>query len=123
EPLGQYLSPYYKIYIPDLPGFGLSNNNIQNNLTIEELADSIAGWLETAGLVNNNNNNNNIKSPYFIGNSMGCQIITELSIRYPSYVRKCILQGPTKGSNNEYLPTQIMKLLWNGRGERFGMPL
>jgi len=123
KPLGEHLSPWFKVYIPELPGFGLSNKALPASeaLTISELADALAGWLEAAGLVDTNSSSSSSSekklSPFFVGNSMGCQIIAELAVRHPGYVHRCVLQGPTKGSNRQSMPSQMLQLWWNGRNE------
>lgn len=107
-PTAERLAPYYRVFAPDLPGFGRSDkpNHILNIL---ELTDALAGWLTRAGTAR----------AAFLGNSMGCQIIVDLAVRYPEKVASAVLVGPTLDANARSLLRQL------GRGARdlFGEPL
>lgn len=83
-PLAERLAPYYRVYAPDLPGFGLSDKPRQA-LDVPELADSLAAWMEAVGL----------GRATLLGNSFGCQIIAEFAVRYPRRIERAVLQGPT----------------------------
>ncbi len=83
-PLAERLAPYYRVYAPDLPGFGLSDKPRQA-LDVPELADSLAAWMEAVGL----------GRATLLGNSFGCQIIAEFAVRYPERIERAVLQGPT----------------------------
>jgi pimeloyl-ACP methyl ester carboxylesterase len=72
------------VFVPDLPGFGLSDKPPQV-LTTEQHADVVAAWLDAEGIVGAN----------VLGNSFGCQIAVELAIRRPDLVAALILVGPT----------------------------
>ena len=52
---------------------------------MSELADALVGWMQAMGL----------SSATFLGNSMGCQVIVNVALRYPERVRRAILVGPT----------------------------
>ncbi len=83
-PLAERLAPYYRVYAPDLPGFGLSHKPRQA-LDVPELADALAAWMEALGL----------GRATLLGNSFGCQIIAEFAVRYPERIERAVLQGPT----------------------------
>jgi 2-hydroxy-6-oxonona-2,4-dienedioate hydrolase len=83
-PLAQSLAPSFSVFAPDLPGFGRSQRP-RRPAGIAELAAALAGWLDTAGL----------QRPAFVANSMGCQIVTELAVRFPGRVGPMVLIGPT----------------------------
>ena len=70
-PTLERLSPYHRVYVPDLPGFGKREKPPR--------ALDVVG-LDRAALV---------------GNSFGCQIIADLAVRYPEHVERAVLQGPT----------------------------
>src|SRR5207248_863562 len=67
-PVAEELSHFVQVYVPDLPGFGLSDKPRQT-FTIPQLADALADWIHAAGL----------GRPILLGNSMGCQIIVDLA--------------------------------------------
>jgi pimeloyl-ACP methyl ester carboxylesterase len=83
-PLAEHLSPNFRVYAPDLPGFGLSSKP-SHALTVPELAEALAGFVSAM----------NIPRAAFIGNSLGCEILVEFALRYPERVERLVLQGPT----------------------------
>ena len=83
-PLAEHLSPNFRVYAPDLPGFGLSSKP-SHALTVPEMAEALAAFV--SGM--------NIPRAAFIGNSLGCEVLVELALRYPERVDRLVLQGPT----------------------------
>jgi pimeloyl-ACP methyl ester carboxylesterase len=72
------------VFVPDLPGFGLSAKPAQV-LTAEQHADVVAAWMDGAGL----------SMVHVLANSFGCQIAVELAVRRPDLVASLVLVGPT----------------------------
>jgi pimeloyl-ACP methyl ester carboxylesterase len=72
------------VYVPDLPGFGLSGKPRQV-LDTGQQADVIAAWMTRAGLA----------GAYLLGNSFGCQVAVEVAVRRPDLVAGLVLVGPT----------------------------
>lgn len=83
-PLARRLAPFCRVYVPDLPGFGLSDRP-RRTLDVAELAGSLLAWLDASGLAR----------PSFYANSLGTQICADLAVRHPQRVDRLILQGPT----------------------------
>ena len=83
-PIAARLAPVYRVYIPDLPGFG-DRGKPSRVLDVPGLADALAAWMRTVGL----------GRAALFGNSFGCQIIVDLAARYPEQVERAVLQGPT----------------------------
>lgn len=83
-PTLKWLAPYTRVYAIDLPGFGESSKP-PHTLNVPELADALAAWIEAA----------NLDQPALLGNSLGCQIIVDLAVRYPDRLSAAVLQGPT----------------------------
>jgi pimeloyl-ACP methyl ester carboxylesterase len=83
-PTARELLPYYRVYLPDLPGFGKSSKP-RHVLTLPEQADALAMWMRTMKL----------KRAVLVGNSLGCQVIAHLAIRHPELVERAVLVGPT----------------------------
>jgi 2-hydroxy-6-oxonona-2,4-dienedioate hydrolase len=88
---GRYLLPTavrlaadLPVYVPDLPGFGLSSKP-GRVLSVPELADALAAWMAAVP----------IRRATLLGNSFGCQIITAFAAAHPDAVSHVILQGPT----------------------------
>jgi pimeloyl-ACP methyl ester carboxylesterase len=83
-PTAKALAPDYRVFVPDLPGFGRSGKP-DHVADVSELADDLAGWMAAIGL----------EKAALLGNSFGCQIIAECAARHPERVERAILQGPT----------------------------
>jgi pimeloyl-ACP methyl ester carboxylesterase len=83
-PTAVHLACHYPTFVPDLPGFGRSSKP-SHVLNICELADSLAAWLR----------NNGLSHTCLVGNSLGCQFIVEIALRYPELVDSAVLVGPT----------------------------
>lgn len=83
-PAAKRLAPYCPVYAPDLPGTGKTERPVRA-LNIPELADALAAWMQAVGL----------SSAVLIANSFGCQIAVDCAARYPDYVERLVLVGPT----------------------------
>lgn len=83
-PTAERLAPFCRVFVPDLPGYGDSDKP-RRLLDLPELTEALVVWLEAAG----------VRKAAFLGNSLGCQIIVDLAVRYPQRVESLILQGPT----------------------------
>jgi pimeloyl-ACP methyl ester carboxylesterase len=92
------------IYVPDLPGFGDSGHP-RHVLDVTGLADALAEWMETVGIVRAS----------LLGNSFACQIIIDLAARYPDRVHRCVLQGPTAPPNERTWFWQFVRWRQNNR--------
>jgi pimeloyl-ACP methyl ester carboxylesterase len=76
--------PEGPVYVPDLPGFGLSGKP-RRVYDVAEQAGVVAAWMDAEG----------IDDAYLLGNSFGCQVAVELAIRRPDLVCALVLVGPT----------------------------
>jgi 2-hydroxy-6-oxonona-2,4-dienedioate hydrolase len=83
-PTAELLARHFRVYLPDLPGFGDSDKP-ERALNVPELADALAAWLKAVGLA----------PAALLGNSFGCQIIADLAARHSDLVERAVLQGPT----------------------------
>jgi 2-hydroxy-6-oxonona-2,4-dienedioate hydrolase len=83
-PLAESLAERCSVYAPDLPGYGHSQKP-PAPLAISELASALAGCLDALGL----------ERPAFVANSMGCQVVTELAVRFPERAGPLVLIGAT----------------------------
>jgi 2-hydroxy-6-oxonona-2,4-dienedioate hydrolase len=97
-PTGERLAPHFRVYAPDLPGFGRSAKP-SHVLNLTELAEALDGWMRAAGL----------KQAMLLGNSFGCQIIAELALRHPERVERAVLQGPTVDPRARTAPQQMAR--------------
>lgn len=95
-PTAERLAPSYRVYAPDLPGFGRSARP-PRLLGVPELADALAAWMEQAGP----------GRAALLGNSMGCQVIVDLAVRRPELVERAVLVGSTLDPHARSLWRQI----------------
>src|SRR5579884_1741519 len=75
-PTAAQLAPHYRVYLPELPGFGKSEkpDHYQN---LDEMADTLAAWMQAVGL----------PQAILLGNSLGCQIIARFAVRHPERIQ------------------------------------
>lgn len=99
-PTGTRLAPYYRVYAPDLPGFGRSEHP-RRVLDLPELTDALVRWMEIYG----------VPRAAMVGNSMGCQIIADLGVRYPWLLERAVLVGPTIDRHGRTMVEQARRLL------------
>lgn len=99
-PLAEEMEDDFAVYMPDLPGFGKSAKP-PHTLTIPELADSLAAWMDAIGL----------EQTAIFGNSFGCQIITEFAVRHPERLTRIVFQGPTVDPWARTIPEQGIRWL------------
>lgn len=98
-PTAERLAPNFPVFVPDLPGYGKSANP-RRVLGVPGLADALAGWMGTVG----------IGRAHLIGNSLGCQTIVELAVRYPELVESAVLVGPTMDPSGGSIVQQGFRL-------------
>lgn len=75
-PFVEPLAEHYKVICPDLPGFGESPLE-QTELSLEEVADQLAGWFASEGL----------KQAVVIGHSLGGYVALALAERHPHLIQ------------------------------------
>lgn len=107
-PTALRLAPHCAVYAPDLPGFGMSAHP-RHVLNIPQLADALDAWMDAVGL----------RGAAFIGNSMGCQVIVDLAVRYPERVERAVLTGPTFDREAR---SSLLALLWRLSRDRHWEP-
>jgi 2-hydroxy-6-oxonona-2,4-dienedioate hydrolase len=99
-PAAERLAAHYRIYVPDLPGFGKSEKP-SRALSVAELSGALEAWMREVGL----------GRVALVGNSFGCQIIADLAVRHPSRVERAVLQGPTMDPRARAALRQLGRLL------------
>ena len=99
-PLAELLALRRSVYAVDLPGFGRSDKT-RRVLNISELADMLAGWMSEIG----------ITRAVLLANSIGCQIVIDLSLRRPSLAERIVLVSPTVDSHARTAFKQFFHLL------------
>jgi pimeloyl-ACP methyl ester carboxylesterase len=111
--LGRHLAPWFRVFIPDLPGFGLSSSALDKNdkVSISQLARGLHDWMDAAG----------IQTAHFASNSLGCQILAEFTRLWPERVGRLVLQGPTMDSSRQPLYKTVLAFAANSKNEPFSM--
>jgi pimeloyl-ACP methyl ester carboxylesterase len=99
-PTAVRLASFYRVYVPDFPGFGRSKKP-PHILNIAELADVLDAWMQTMGL----------SSAVLLGNSMGCQTIVNLALRHPERIQRAILVSPTMDPKARTIHQEAGRLL------------
>jgi pimeloyl-ACP methyl ester carboxylesterase len=99
-PTARQLAMTTRVAAVDLPGFGRSDDP-PAPLDIPALADALVAWMDAAGLT----------PAVLLGNSLGCQVITEAAVRYPAHVERLVLLGPTVDARHRGLVQQVARLL------------
>lgn len=103
-----------RVLAPDLPGFGRSDASPRPPESMSDLADLLAEWMEAVGL----------ERAFFLGNSLGCQILADFAARYPERTEGLVLQGPTMDAEARSAREQMRRWLANSLRERSAqMPL
>ena len=105
-PTALRLAPRFRVYAPDLPGFGRSAKP-EHVLDVPELAGALASWMQAIGL----------GRAALLGNSFGCQIIAEFALRHPQRMERAVLVGPTVDPKNRSLLAQFGRWLLDATRE------
>ncbi len=109
-PLAECLAPYLRVYAPDLPGSGLSDKP-ERPLSVRELADTLAAWMEAVGL----------SRAAFVGNSLGCEILVDLAMHHRERVVSMVLQGPTADPHHLSPAQHVGRFVVTGLFERWSL--
>ena len=107
-PVARHLAPRARVYVPDLPGYGKSDQPPLHTLTVPRLADWLVAWMDAIGL----------ERSHMLGNSFGCQILADLAVRYPERVERLVLQGPTMDPHARTASRQVGRWLATSVFER-----
>jgi len=97
-PTAEALLDGYAVFVPDLPGFGDSDKP-DRVLTIEELGNSLAGWIHAIRL----------EPAVLFGNSLGCQVVAAALDHHPATARAAILQGPITPPRERRIAWQFIR--------------
>jgi pimeloyl-ACP methyl ester carboxylesterase len=83
KPLIRALGTSGPVFAPDLPGFGMSDQQ-SHPLDIPGLADALRRWLL----------DNELAPANVVGVAFGCQVAVDLAATYPASVERLVLVGP-----------------------------
>ena len=83
RPFARLLEGCFRLYIPDMYGFGRSAADRIHSLS--EIVDVLDTWMAV----------HQLEQTVVVANSMGCQIATLLAVRYPHRVSRLVMVAPT----------------------------
>lgn len=102
-PTASLLTDSFRVYVPDLPGFGRSPKPKQP-LSIEELGTSLNHFMDALG----------IEQAVVVGNSLGCAITAELINEDPGKVSRAVMVGLAGGPHNRPLAKALVQMARDG---------
>jgi pimeloyl-ACP methyl ester carboxylesterase len=109
-PAAQLLAADFAVYVPDLPGHGLSATQAALP-DIEGLARALIAWMDGA----------DIARASLVGHSMGCQIVVEAALRHPERVAGLVLIAPVTDPAARSIPQQLGHLVESSIFERLAL--
>lgn len=102
-PTAELLADSYRIYIPDLPGFGRSPRPARE-MGIEDLGRTLSHFMDAVG----------VQQAVLVGNSLGCAIIAELVAKSPEKVSRAVLVSLAGGPHNRPLVKAVGQMARDG---------
>ncbi|MCW3843455.1 alpha/beta hydrolase [Micromonospora yasonensis] len=105
-PLAVALSPTHPVYVPDLPGFGLTERP-DTPYDVPRHAAHLAAWLDAYHL----------DRVCLVGHSLGAAVAAALAARRPDLVRALVLAGPTSDPAARSRRRQLGRLLVDSLSE------
>jgi pimeloyl-ACP methyl ester carboxylesterase len=102
-PTASLLTDSFRVYVPDLPGFGRSPKP-KDTLSIEELGTSLNHFMDAVG----------VEQAVVVGNSLGCAITAELIAEAPEKVSKAVMVGLAGGPHNRPLVKALVQMARDG---------
>lgn len=107
-PLAARLRDHAHVYAPDLPGHGPSDHDVRP-LTIRELGDALAAWMDARGL----------GGAVLVGHSIGSQIVAEVAARRADLVSGLVLIAPASDPRARTVLRQVVRA---SRGAAYERP-
>jgi pimeloyl-ACP methyl ester carboxylesterase len=105
-PTAALLAEQYRVFVPDLPGFGRSPKPPQA-LGIDQMGAALGLFMDAVGLA----------SAVLVGNSLGCAVITELIYSAPEKVDRAVMVGLAGGKQNQPLARAVAQMAIDGLRE------
>jgi len=102
-PTAGLLTDSFRVYLPDLPGFGRSPKP-KHHMGIEDLGTSLNHFMDALG----------IEQAVVVGNSLGCAITIELIAEAPEKVSKAVMVGLAGGPHNRPLGKALLQMARDG---------
>lgn len=110
-PTANLFSGITKVVVPDLPGYGKSKQ-----------PGRVAGPGGLAAALVELMDAMHLDRAHFLGNSYGCQILTELAICHPNRVARLVFVGPSVDPRHRTVISQFLRLLQTAPYENAKLP-
>jgi len=94
------LAEHYRLYLLDLPGFGIMRR-FRQRYALDEIASGIVSWMEAVG----------INQAHFVGHSMGGYLCLWIAAHYPERIQCLVLVSPAGIPRVRSLPGYALPLL------------
>ncbi|WP_303386644.1 alpha/beta fold hydrolase [Paracoccus sp. (in: a-proteobacteria)] len=102
------LARYFRVIVPDMPGYGQSTKRIDKSDSFGDLAAAMRGLLDALG----------VDKAHIAGNSLGGATGLRLAMDAPARVNRLVLMGPGGIGTTRALPTRgLNNLLHYYKGE------
>lgn len=108
ERLARYLARWYRVWVYDPPGHGLSEGRSHFPVSADQLSAHLKAWLSKRGLLG---------AP-LLGHSLGGEVVLRLAARLGGRAGPLIACAPTGIPFNPSVPTQLGHLLLDIPRER-----
>jgi 2-hydroxy-6-oxonona-2,4-dienedioate hydrolase len=112
EPLMSELASSFRVLAPDLPGYGRSAEPA-GILDVARLGEWLTDFRSAAGF----------DRAIWVGNSLGCQILTQLAVRSPESVAALVFVGPTVDPSARSAVGQLWRLVRDAPREKVSLLL
>ncbi len=99
-PTAELLTDSFRVYVPDLPGFGRSPKPAEQ-LSIEELGNAVLHFMDELGL----------EQTVLVGHSLGCAISSEAIAEAPERVSKAVLVALAGGPHNQPMVKGMLQMV------------
>jgi len=109
HPLAAELARTGRVYLVDLPGFGAAPKPEHRDITLEDHARVLAGFLRRTELDN----------PVLVGHSWGCQVVAVLAEQHPDVSDRIALMAPTMEPSARTVPRGMLRLFRDALREPF----
>lgn len=109
-PTAERLAASHRVLVPDLPGFGQSDEPARP-LRVPELASALLAWLDAVG----------IPRAHLLGNSLGAQVAVAAAGAAPGRVASLVLVGPTVDREARTRVQQLWRLAKDAPRERWSL--
>lgn len=97
------LASFFRVIVPDMPGYGASTKGLDRSDTFGDLARGITGLMDALS----------VDRAHLCGNSLGGACALRMALDHPARVDRMVLMGPGGIDTTRALPTPGLRALLN----------